>query len=353
MSTSTTSTNTTTTSRNTTTTNPFLKDTTAQKIIDMQTNIITNLRDLLTTESRIEGFTDINQGTSSIILNPQNYPNVSDYANVYNQNIALLDDPKNLINASFNTYLNIQEKKLANMRANLSDLQDGIQNSKISVRGIKGFKSMNNSQILNTERYDGPPSNNYNTTNPNTTNPNTTNTNTNTTNTNTTNSNTTNSNTTNPNTTKPNSRKPKNTNTINSNLQFNIANTYPNHLIYGNNGCLQYEETENTNTTDDYGNNIIIPASWAFRPCNANEPRQQFVSTQVNDLDTYNSFITDKNNLSSRLKAKETTTFGFNIVNPIGNQDQCLQLNSQGLSVMPCNLDFEQRFRPIYNTVMP
>ena len=132
-----------------------------------------------------------------------------------------------------------------------------------------------------------------------------------------------------------------------SNMQENGASQYPNYLIYGNNGCLQYESSI-TNI-----NNEITPATWAFRSCNSNDPRQQFVTTQVNDLPTYNSFIKDDSNLSSKLNSTKTTTFGFNIVTPINNQDQCLQLNNDGLSVMPCHLEFDQRFRPIYNTVLP
>jgi len=331
-------------------TEPPLTQTTAEKILNMQQNIISNLEILLNRQrimasdnnnAMIESFDDIVKDSAkpgSIMLNPESYPEVSDYANVYNQNIALLDDPRNMINASFNTYINIQDKKIGNLRTQLNQLQTNIQKNKVNAVQIKGFKSMNNSQILNVEPYNdlnySPTSKNYPSTtmNPSNTQNNPT----------TTESNliaTQNS----PTTTKyPNTTKPSN-----YNLQINGASQYPNYLIYGNNGCLQYESS----ITDI--NNKVIPATWSFKSCNSNDPRQQFVSTQVNDLPTYNSFITDSNNHTSKLNSTKTTTFGFNIVNPINNQDQCLQLNNDGLSVMPCNLDFEQRFRPIYNTVLP
>ena len=285
---------------------PPLTETTAQSILTKQDELIANLNLLLTDQMQIESFENINEG--SILLNPETYPEVSDYAYVYNQNIALLDDPRNMINASFNTYLNIQNKKISNLRSELNQLQNNIQKNKQDAVPIKGFKSMNNSQILNVEPYNGAIQypNKYTSTKP-----------------------------------------------INHNFQENGATQYPNYLIYGNNGCLQYEPSVNTNIIDIYGNNKIIPASWAFKPCNSNEPRQQFVSTQVNDLQTYNSFIAEDYNKNSKLRTSKTTTFGFNVVNPINTQDQCLQLNNDGLSVMPCNLEFEQRFRPVYSTVLP
>jgi len=347
-------------------TKPPLTASTAQKIATMQQNIITNLQTLLDRQTLIqskndtdyynepipiplftptikESFSNTNEG--SIMLNPESYPAVSDYADVYNQNIALLDDPRNMINASFNTYINIQDKKIGKLRTQLDKLQTDIQNNKYSFSGIKGFKSMNNSQILNVEDYYdpiySPVTNNPNSTNPNASHTTTTNPN----------PNSTNPTTTNPTTTNPMSSKPTTSKPFNSNI--NGSSHYPNYLIYGNNGCLQYEQLTSKNDADNNGKTVLTPATWAFKPCNANDPRQQFVSTQVNDLPTYNSFITDPYNITSQLNSSKTTTFGFNIVNPINNQDQCLQLNNDGLSVMPCTLDFEQRFRPVYNTVLP
>ena len=315
------------------TTKPLLLET-VDLILSKQDELMINLDKLFKTKSTIDKFENIeafeNINVGSIMLNPQTYPEVSDYADVYNQNVALLDDPKNMINASFNTYMNIQNKKINNLRQELNKLQTDIQKNKINATNIKGFKSMNNSQILNVEPY-----NDFNYI----------------------------SSKSNPNNKQqiPNQTsnlpddytQSNNKKYIANNIQVNGASQYPNYLIYGNNGCLKYEPNVNTQNTDIYGNTTITPASWAFVPCNANDPKQQFVSTQVNNLKTYNSFITDPSNLYSQIKSKKTTLFGFNVVNPINNQDQCLQLNNDGLSVMPCNLDFEQRFRPIYNTVIP
>ena len=405
------------------TTQPLLTDNTSQKIIAMQQIIISNLQKLVDSQSMIENFDNVenvnnverfnNIENSSIMLNPVNYPEVSDYANVYNQNVALLDDPSNMINASFNTYLNIQHKRIAGLRSQLNTLQNEIQSSKYTGMKIHAFKSMNNSQILNVEGYNGPGINNNNNKNNNNNNPTTTN-NSNPTTTNNSNPTATNNPTTTRNSprlltacdqscgptdpccrrrdgiannspftdikqnfnnipTTTNSNNPTTTNytnptttsykksTTNITLsnpfiydqQINGASQYPNYLIYGNNGCLQYEESVDTKNTDAYGNKKIIPATWSFKTCDANEPRQQFVSTKVNDLKTYNNFITNPNNASNKIRSINTTTFGFNVINPINNQDQCLQLNNDGLSVMPCSLDFEQRFRPIYNTVIP
>ena len=125
-----------------------------------------------------EGFINM----QSIRLNPLQYPEISDYANVYNKNVALLDDPNNMSQAAFDTYIYLQDKKISELQTDLVELQNNIQKTKNSNSDIKGFKSMNNSQILNTEIY----------------------------------------------------------NTNNTNI--NSSNKYPNYLIYGNNKCLEYNK---------------------------------------------------------------------------------------------------------------
>ena len=129
--------------------------------------------------------------------------------------------------------------------------------------------------------------------------------------------------------------------------QKNNSSIYPNYLIYGNNGCLQYEPSTINSQ------NVNTPASWSFKSCNSNEPKQQFISNKINSLETYNSYITDPLNESSRLTDSSNTLLGFNVINPILAQDQCLQLNNDGLSVMPCTVDFSQRFKPSYTSVLP
>jgi hypothetical protein len=252
-------------------------------IINEQNSMINLLKGKLeemTKSLTIETFENINP----IILNSQSYPKISDYAYIYNTNIALLDDPNNDIKNKFNTYIHLQNKKIQSLRKDLDILQKNIKTTDVT-KDIKAFKSMDNSQILNVETY-----------------------------------------------------TTKNTNN---------NNNYPNYLIYGNNGCLQYEKS-----TKDI-NNTINPAKWSFQSCNATDPRQQFISTQINDLPTYNKYITDPNNKNYILNNNNNVTFGFNVVNPITAQtDQCLQLNNDGISVMSCNLQSDQRFKPLYSNVL-
>lgn len=206
------------------------------------------------------------------------------YANLYNQKLALFDDPNNKIKNSFDTYIHLQNKKIENLKNQLYELENTVQNKGNKKVDIKAFKSMDTSQILNIENY-------------------------------------------------------------NENNKNN-GSVYPNYLIYGNNGCLQYEPSyTNTNT------NNVEPAEWSFKVCDSNNPKQQFVTNKINDLNTYNSYITDPINKNSILIDNTNVLFGFNVVNPINARDQCLQLNNDGLSIMPCDLDYSQRFKPFYNTV--
>ena len=226
-----------------------------------------------TTEPTVEPFVD------TITLNSDAFPELKSYAEIYNKNVALLDDPNELKSKTFDAYIYMQNNKIKKMKDELKLLQETIQNNKKEIPAIKSFKSMNNSQSFNVELY--------------------------------------------------NNKNPNN------------SNKYPNYLVYGNNGCLEYE------------NNITDGAKWNFKSCDANNKNQQFVSTKIDNIDTYNSFINSETNKDRILKHNTSTLFGFNVINPIDAQDQCLQLNTDGLSVMPCSLDFSQRFRESYSTVMP
>jgi hypothetical protein len=261
------------------------------------------LNDLIPTNSsslftNIEKFS--NTSLESIILNPQTFSEINKYSDTYNKNIALLDDPNKLKEASFNTYMYLQNKKIEGLRKELKILQDNMAKHNEKETDIKAFKSMNNSQILNVEIY----------------------------------------------------KSPENNNNINSNSNYsNYSNntnntTYPNYLIYGNGGCLQYESNNNSTTT---------PPSWSFKPCNSNEPKQQFISNKINSLKNYNSYIKDS---KYQINDDKNIMFGFNIIQPITQTpdtpiDQCLQLNNDGLSIMPCTLDYSQRFKPSYITILP
>ena len=256
----------------------------ADIIITEQNSIISLLQNKL---KEMKGSLNIEtfENIKPILLNSETYPDISDYAYIYNTNIALLDDPNNDIKNRFNTYIHLQDQKIKSLRKELDILQNNLQNSNTNDNDIKAFKSMDNSQILNVETY-----------------------------------------------TSKNQNKGK---------------RYPNYLIYGNHGCLQYEKSMKNK------NNTITPATWSFQSCDATEPRQQFVTTQINDLTTYNDYITDPNNKNYILNNDSNITFGFNVVNPItALDDQCLQLNNDGISIMPCNLQYNQRFKTFYSNVV-
>ena len=158
----------------------------------------------------------------SVRLNPNTNTEIYNYANIYNKNIALLDDPNKMTQASFDTYIYIQNKKINNLKKELKLVEEQIQKNKLTKNDIKSFKSMNNSQILNVELYNDKNNNN--------------------------------------------------------------SSKYPNYLIYGNNGCLEYDNNK------EYESVSVAP-TWKFNTCDANNSKQQFVSNKINDLETYNSYI--------------------------------------------------------------
>ena len=117
----------------------------------------------------------------------------------------------------------------------------------------------------------------------------------------------------------------------------NGSNNYPNYLIYSNNGCVEYNKTNK---------------EWKINSCDSNNPNQQFTTTQINNINQYNSPITNSMNQNRLLNDSSSTQFGFYVVNPNNINDQCLQLNNDGLSIMPCTMDSSQRFRPKYKSVL-
>lgn len=121
----------------------------------------------------------------------------------------------------------------------------------------------------------------------------------------------------------------------------NTLNKDPKYLIYGNNGCLQY--------TTGYDNK---PTTWDFKPCDANELEQQFKINQINTLEQYNAPIDNPSNESYKINKPQNANLGFYAVNPVNSYNDCLQLNNDGISVMPCTMDSEQRFNVNYHTVL-
>ena len=229
---------------------------------------------------------------NSIKLTANNDTNsdINSYINSYNNSIALLDDPNQMSKAAFDTYIYLQDKKINNLNTNLTKIRNQIKTR--VTPPVKGIRSMNNSKILNIEEYP----------NPSTT----------------------------------NTGQP-------STYTGNSSSKYPNYLIYGNNGCLQYEEAAETNNNTP---------SWGFKSCDANNTKQQFTKTQINTINQYNTPITNTNNKSYILNDSTNTQFGFYTVNPNNAYDQCLQLNDDGLSVMPCTMNATQRFKPLFHSVL-
>ena len=224
-----------------------------------------------------------------------NLQNLRELNNIYDKSVALADDNYNQV--AFDTYMHLQDKKINTLQQNMASITSQLGTAKNPP--IKGFRNMSNSQVLNVEGY--------------------------------------------PNPTATNNGQP-------STYRGNGASDYPNYLIYGNNGCLQYNPSTTSSSTSA---TPATPASYTFASCNASKPNQQFYAKQVNNISDYNTPIKDINNASYKLNDANNALMGFYTVNPINARDQCLQLNSDGLSVMPCNMDSSQRFKPMYRNAIP
>ena len=227
---------------------------------------------------------------NSIILNSNDTPGINNYVNSYNRAISLMDDPNQLNNAALDTYIHIQNQKLEQLQSNLLGLQSNIalqQNNNYAP--VKSMKSMYNSRMLNVEEFPSPSNGNAG----------------------------------------------------------SDQSKYPNYLIYGNRGCLQYNSP---NPMSTIANGVPSPPNWSFQNCNSNLPSQQFYKKQINNLADYNTPITSDN--TKKILNTNSTMLGFYVVNPSTDPNQCLQLNNDGLSVMPCTMDSSQRFKPSYHSVL-
>ena len=280
----------------TTTTKQLINQQLSKNIIEKQNNIISALQASVKAAStiNIEGFSNPHRQTSNLHQPPlylpsSNSPEINDYMSAYNKSIALLDDPNRMTQANFDAYVHLQDNKIAQLQASISSFPTNPQQQSNPIRSIKNFKT---SVSLNLEPYPDPASQ-------------------------------------------------KN---LPSYYVGNGAPKYPNYLIYANNGCLQYSPSNVSNNT---------PAAWSVRPCNSNLAGQRFNMQQINNMDQYNSLITNPNYASYKISEPNSSIFGFYVVNPEGYSEQCLQLNGDGLSVMPCNMDSSQRFKPYYHSIKP
>jgi hypothetical protein len=216
-------------------------------------------------------------------------PEIDDYVSAYNKSIALLDDPNLMSQANFDAYIHLQDNKIAQLQSAIASFPTNPSNQNNPIRSIKNLKT---SVGLNLEPYPDPATQT----------------------------------------------------SLPTYYNGNGAPTYPNYLIYSNNGCIQYKPRDTANKE---------PASWDVRGCNSNLAGQRFNIQQVSNMEKYNNLITDPNNASYKINDENSTIFGFYVVNPEGYNDQCLQLNGDGLSIMPCNMDSSQRFKTYYHPINP
>lgn len=242
-----------------------------------------------------KAFTNINTENSIYLAPINNNSEIINYEKSYNNAISLLEDPNQMTKTAFDTYIHIQNNKLNTLTQNLQNLNKNINTNIPPV--VKGIKSINNSKILNVEEYPNPTARN---------------------------------------------------NGMPTSYSGNRSAKYPNYLIYGNNGCLQFSPSP-TNISPT-ATNFSAP-SWSFKSCDSNNANQQFNFNQINTLAQYNKPITNSNNSRYLLNDSSNTQYGFYIVNPSSTFDQCLQLNNDGLSIMPCTMDSSQRFKQMYNYI--
>ena len=287
-----------------TTTIPLINQQLSQSIVDKQNNIIATLQANINNAStitlgstKIEGFANQQQQSdlyqTPLYIPSNGSPELDDYISAYNKSVALIDDPNNLSKANFDAYVHLQDNKIAQLQAAISSFPTNQQQQNNNILSIKNLKT---SVSLNLEPYPDP-------------------------------------------VTQTN---------LPSYYAGNGSPKYPNYLIYTNNGCLQYSPS---NTSSNISSKT--PATWSVRPCNSNLAGQRFNMQQVNNMEQYNSLITNPNNASYKITNPNSSIFGFYVVNPEGYSEQCLQLNSDGLSVMPCNMDASQRFKPYYHSIKP
>ena len=278
---------------------PTMSSNIYENIIALQNSSITKINTLLnntytstptsTHTSSMDNFADITPIKSIDLIT---------YQDIYTKSVALTDSDTDYDKVAFDTYMHLQDKKINELQTNLNNIQ--TQFGTLKTPPVKAFRNLSNSQVLNVEGYLKPDP--------------------------------TATNNGQPSTYKGNGASP---------------DKYPNYLIYGNNGCLQYNPGIDSTTSLS-----STPAEYKFTSCNASNPKQQFFAKQITDKDTYNYPISESNR-SYKISDQSSTNMNFYVINPIGADKQCLQLNNDGLSVMPCTMYPTQRFKPMYQNAIP
>jgi len=277
---------------------PLIAEELARNIINLQNRIIkfaqeniNRASNLDLDASKIENFANQNNPgfyQQQLYVPKNDIQELNDYISAYNKSVALLEDPNNMTQANFDAYIHLQNKKIADIQKSIASFPTKNEQQANPIRAIKNLKT---SVGLNVEPYPDPATQKI----------------------------------------------------YPSYYNGNGSSSYPNYLIYTNNGCLQYAPSS---TNGD-------ASSWSVQPCNSNLPGQRFNMQQINNMAQYNGLITNPNNASHKITDTNSSIFGFYVVNPEGYNEECLQLNNDGLSVMPCNMDSSQRFKPYYHSITP
>ena len=283
----------------TTTTRPDTTTTPATPATPVTTTSTIPATTRFTNAGNVEPFINAAIPVSDYTDPPQYYPKsnipiTKDYINAYNDSIALIDDPNQLNKVKFDMFIHLQDKKISELNAVISTYPTNNNINNPPIKSIKNFKT---STALNVEEFPVP--------------------------------------------------QPTNTN---STITYagNGSTTYPNYLIYSNNGCLQYNKSIKDPITNNLGQ-----ATWGIDACNSNDARQRFTMTKIQSMDDYNNKIPDDAN-TKRYSITDPTSvkMGFNVVNPETAADQCLMFdNGNEMSIMPCNMSASQRFKPFYHTI--
>lgn len=107
------------------------------------------------------------------------------------------------------------------------------------------------------------------------------------------------------------------------------SNLYPNndnrYVVYVNGKCLSYDEN----------------TKYGLEQCMANKTEQQFNIRNIKTLDDYNNTIKDK---KYTLQNESSIPLPFHILSPVNNNQDCLNIDVNDLSIEECNLGPYQRW---------
>ena len=238
---------------------------------------------------------------NDFLLSESTSPDINTYIQPFNSSVGLMDDPLNMQKYAFNMYLSLQNDKLNTLNTQLTSLEKQNKQFKTanSSYPIKSVKNTASALSLNVDEYTsrGISTSNYNASA---------------------------------------SLKPASSTFINgTNTCTPINNSENNYyLLYANNRCLSYDDPN---------------SEYAFQPCNANDPMQQFYINPVNTQCDYNHFACTKIGSASSVK------MGFNVITPRTNSGKCVTTYPDNrVTVEPCTLtgSNNQKFQTFYKNIL-